>query len=70
DTPDKPYPHLHARQYSCGLHHPTGRVLIEDLLILAVECGAVPLDKNKWNRIEKKNKRNFTLGATWGAPNP
>lgn len=70
DTPEKPFPHLHARQYACELHHPTGRVLIEDLLMLAVECGAIPLDQDKWSRIQRKNKANFSLGATWGGAKP
>ena len=70
DTPDRTFPHLHARQYNCELHHPTGRVLIEDLLLLAAECGAVPLDAAKWARILKKNRDSFSLGATWGIPSP
>lgn len=69
NTVDKEFPHLHATQYSCKLHHPTGRVLVEDLLLLAVECGAVPLDEDKWQRILKKNLRDFAKGATWGTPN-
>jgi hypothetical protein len=68
NTSDKAFPHLHAVQYSCKLHHPTGRVLIEDLLVLAVECGAVPSDDAKWQRILKRNLTNFAKGATWGIP--
>jgi hypothetical protein len=65
---DKAFPHLHATQYGCKLHHPTGRVLIEDLLLLSVECGAIPLDEAKWLRISRKNLRDFAKGATWGIP--
>ncbi len=69
NTVDKAFPHLHASQYECKLHHPTGRVLIEDLLVLAVECGAIASDDDKWQRILKKNLKDFAKGATWGIPN-
>ncbi len=68
DTPNIPYPHLHATEYGCKRHHPTGRVLIEDLLTLAVECGAAPVDEAKWKRVVTRNRANFALGATWGTP--
>ncbi|MHB1583726.1 MAG: hypothetical protein ACYCU7_09495 [Acidimicrobiales bacterium] len=68
DTPDVPFPHLHLRKWGSRLHYPTGRVLVEDLLMLAVEHGAEPHDRAKWARILKRNRENFALGATWGVP--
>jgi hypothetical protein len=70
DTPEVSFPHLHARQYGCKRHYLTGRVLIEDLLVLAVECGAIPSNPEKWKRILKANRANFALGTTWGIPHP
>jgi hypothetical protein len=69
-TPDIPFPHLHARKYGCKLHYITGRVLIEDVLVLASECGASPGDPVKWSRILNRNRKNFALGATWGTSHP
>jgi hypothetical protein len=69
-TPDVPFPHLHARQYGCKRHYVTGRVLIEDVLVLGIECGAAPNNPGKWNRILNGNRKNFALGATWGTSHP
>lgn len=67
-TPDNVLPHLHAEASArFRKHHiPTGRVLIEDVLTLAVELGANPI-KDDWAAIMRKNRRNFVLGATWGS---
>lgn len=68
DTPDKAFPHLHVRELEEKRHYPTGRVMIEDVFTLAVECGAVPRDRAKWEAIRDKNLLNFRKGATWGLP--
>jgi hypothetical protein len=67
-TPDIPFPHLHVYPETVRRHYPTGRVLIEDVLGLAVEMGAEPRDKEKWARVSKRNIENFKKGATWGLP--
>lgn len=64
---DKTYPHLHLDGKSSP-HYPTGRVLIEDLLMLAVEMGAEPVDRARWDECHERNRSNFALGATWGLP--
>ncbi|CAN5423340.1 hypothetical protein BH10ACT3_BH10ACT3_02810 [soil metagenome] len=58
-------PHLHVPGQKC--HYPTGRVLVEDVLAVAVELGAEPRDATKWRDIEERNRANFLKGATWGA---
>lgn len=65
-TPDIPFPHLHAPTDPLNLHLPTGRVLVEDVLMLAVECGAEPIDEDKWRFVHARNLANFAKGATWG----
>jgi hypothetical protein len=67
-TPDIQFPHLHVYSEPDRRHFPTGRVLIEDVLCLAVEMGAVPRDGAKWQRVSRKNIENFKKGATWGLP--
>lgn len=64
---DKSYPHLHLDGKSSP-HYPTGRVLIEDVLMLAVEVGAEPINREKWDECYARNRSNFALGATWGLP--
>ncbi|HMS48876.1 MAG: hypothetical protein WAX12_17955 [Candidatus Microthrix subdominans] len=64
---DKTYPHLHLDGKSSP-HYPTGRVLIEDVLMLAVEMGAEPVDRARWDECCERNRSNFALGATWGLP--
>jgi hypothetical protein len=63
-TPDIVHPHVHVADDKT--HFPTGRVLIEDFLQLAIERGAVPVDEAKWARVSKKNRADFVKGATWG----
>ena len=67
-TPDIQFPHLHVYSEPDRRHFPTGRVLIEDVLRLAVEMGAEPRDQKKWQRVSQKNVENFKKGATWGLP--
>jgi hypothetical protein len=68
-TPDLVYPHLHIPAHEPPRRHfPTGRVLIEDVLNCAVECGAVPADPGKWAEVFRTNVENFGKGATWGNP--
>lgn len=69
-TVDIPFPHLHIDTLPKRVHFSTGRVLIEDVLRLAVECGAEPLDPVKWKRVMRENVRNFEKSATWGRQPP
>jgi hypothetical protein len=64
-------PHAHALASSSfrKTHIPTGRVLIEDVLTLAEELGANPLNA-EWKAIMDENRANFMLGATWGSLRP
>jgi hypothetical protein len=61
-------PHLHVRSTIRlkNRHVPTGRVLVEDVLGLAIELGAAPRDPKAWARVEKRNRDAFLRGATWG----
>jgi hypothetical protein len=58
-------PHLHVPMAQ-RCHFPTGRVLIEDVLTLATEHGAQPIDPRRWARREAANRAAFLRGATWG----
>ena len=49
------------------MHIPSGRVLIEDVLIFAHERGAVPLNEN-WEAVVSRIKQRIAEEATWGAP--
>lgn len=69
-TPDIMFPHVHPANETTRRHVPTGRVLIEDVLTLAVECGAEPDDMDKWRTIRERNLENFGKGATWGFRHP
>jgi hypothetical protein len=58
-------PHLHHPP--AGKHHiPTGRVMIEDVLNLAIQLGATPSDMTRWEQLDKANREKFARGATWG----
>ena len=59
------FPHLHHG--NSGPHYPTGRVLIEDVLQAAVEVGAEPLDRDRWQAVRTTNRAMFERGATWGS---
>ena len=66
------YPHIHPRLAGGGrdwggMHIPSGRVLIEDVLIFAHERGAVPLNEN-WEAVVSRIKQRIAEEATWGAP--
>jgi hypothetical protein len=58
-TADIPFPHLHIESQPRRVHYPTGRVLIEVVLRLAVEWGAEPLEAAKWKKVMKDNRTNF-----------
>jgi hypothetical protein len=58
-------PHLHCPAVPKG-HIPTGRVVIEDVLNLAVQHGAKPNNMRRWKELDKLNREKFARGATWG----
>jgi hypothetical protein len=58
-------PHLHCAAVD-KCHRPTGRVMIEDVLNLAVHYGAKPNDTTRWRDLDKLNREKFARGATWG----
>jgi hypothetical protein len=58
-------PHAHLPAFP-RCHIPTGRVMIEDVLRLAVELGATPVDPAHWDEVDNLNRRNFALSASWG----
>ena len=64
------HPHMHVTELGDKRHFPTGRVLIEDVLQLAVDLGAKPRDETKWSEIAERNRSNFALAATWGIGHP
>lgn len=66
------YPHIHpyflgSGRDQGGMHIPSGRVLVEDVLIFAHERGAIPL-KDEWEGIVSRIKKRVAQEATWGAP--
>lgn len=69
-TPDILFPHVHVASDAERRHYPTGRVLVEDVLNFAVECGAEPWHPRKWAGVSKANVENFGKGATWGTTHP
>ena len=65
------YPHIHSRlagpgRERGGIHIPSGRVLIEDVLIFAHERGAVAL-KDDWEAVVSRIKKRVAAESTWGA---
>ncbi|SPM32862.1 hypothetical protein MRAB57_661, partial [Mycobacterium rhizamassiliense] len=58
-------PHLHCSAVG-KCHIPTGRVMIEDVLNLAVHYGAKPNSMRRWKELDKLNREKFARGATWG----
>ncbi|MBK6311695.1 MAG: hypothetical protein IPH81_03280 [Candidatus Microthrix sp.] len=60
-------PHLHIGGQD-KTHYPTGRIMLEDVLRLAVELGVEPVDQIRWDECYERNRANFALGATWGLP--
>ena len=72
DGSDVWYPHIHpfflgSGRDQGGIHIPSGRVLVEDVLIFAHERGAVPL-KDDWQKVVSRIKGRVAQKATWGAP--
>lgn len=59
-------PHLHVFELGDKKHYPTGRILFEDVLCLAMEYGAEPRDPPRWVDTCAENREKFALGATWG----
>jgi hypothetical protein len=57
-------PHVHVNDAKA--HLPTGRILIEEILDLGIEMGAVCGNLAKWTDLRMLNRQNFELGATWG----
>ena len=60
-----PHAHVYMTERLTNRHVPTGRVLIEDVLELAVELGAEPTD-TAWSEQLEENRTRFLRGATWG----
>ena len=64
------FPHTHAR-FSNGdhgkVHIPSGRVLVEDVLVCAYELGAQPR-KEEWESVMVENKKKLADDVTWGTP--
>ena len=64
------FPHIHMR-LSIGNqgkeHIPSGRVLVEDVLVCAYELGAKP-QKQEWESVLIANKEKVTDEVTWGTP--
>ncbi|MGV0041289.1 hypothetical protein [Mycobacterium colombiense] len=58
-------PHLHCAAVGKG-HLPTGRVMIEDVLNLAVHHGAKPNSMRNWKKLDQLNRERFARGASWG----
>lgn len=61
-------PHVHVDK---SKHHvPTGRVLIEDVLLAAADRGAECRNIEEWTQVVDTNFSNFALSATWGHTSP
>lgn len=60
------HPHMHMFEQGDKRHYPTGRILFEDVLQLAIEYGAEPRDQARWDDLAAENRAKFVLGATWG----
>lgn len=62
NTPHVAFPHLH---FNKGREHiPTGRVLLEDLFLAALEYGAKP--RPRWKHCFIESYDAFESDATWG----
>jgi len=62
-TPLIPFPHVHIEDAKA--HVPTGRILVEDVLVAALEYGALPLSKD-WKDRLRTAKSAFEATAEWG----
>jgi hypothetical protein len=58
-------PHLHCSAVE-KCHIPTGRIMIEDVLNLAIRYGAKPNATKRWKELDQLNREKFARGATWG----
>lgn len=58
-------PHLHCSAVE-KCHIPTGRIMIEDVLNLAIRYGAKPNTTKLWKELDQLNREKFARGATWG----
>ena len=64
-------PHIHPRFAGSvrdrgGIHIPSGRILIEDVLIFVHERGTTPL-KDDWEAVVSRIKQRVAGESTWGA---
>lgn|GEM_PF-1772398 len=62
-TPAIPFPHVHIDDAKA--HIPTGRVLVEDVLIAALEFGALPISTD-WKTRLTGARSAFAETAEWG----
>jgi hypothetical protein len=62
-------PHLHCTAVGKA-HIPTGRVMVEDALNLAVQHGAKPNSLARWQELDALNREKFARSAVWGAGPP
>jgi hypothetical protein len=62
-TPQLPFPHVHINDEK--LHLPTGRILVEDLLVAGLEYGALPISED-WKSRLMDARRAFAETAEWG----
>lgn len=66
-TPQIPFPHVHVDRHEP--HIPTGRILVEDVLIAAMEFGALPV-AGDWKERFRESAGAFGRSATWGQRAP
>lgn len=67
ETPRIPFPHVHID--GGKPHIPTGRVLVEDVLLAAMEFGALPIASD-WKDKLRSSVEVFQTSATWGTRAP
>lgn len=58
------FPHVHVASDAQRLHVPTGRIAIEQVLLLVQEMGAEPID-DRWQGIVDDSLRTFEEYRTW-----
>lgn len=64
-TPAIPFPHVHIDDAKA--HVPTGRILVEDVLVAALEYGALPISAD-WKTRLNDARTAFEATAEWGLP--
>lgn len=57
-------PHLHVPAADRRIHIPTGRIAIEQVLLLVEELGALPIE-SKWQAVVQDSFRRFRDFRTW-----